>query len=379
MELQETIDKINREWNEMKTVFEQGKVERKAHGDMLGETKARLEAIGAAIDALELKISRPGSGATGEKQVKSPAHTKAFGTYLRKGVESLQPDERKLLTVSSATGGGFAAPDEFDRDLIKGIVEISPARSLAKVRMTSQRSVKMSKRTGTFAAVWVAEVGTRAETTGYAIGLEELPVHEIYALVDVSMQDLEDVDFDLEGELYAEFAEQFAKAEGTAFVSGSGVGRPEGLTINAAIAESVTGHATDVTYAGFVEVSHNLKIGYMANARFLMNMNTLGKARQLVSGAGELMWAPMAAGAPATILGFPYTIVQDLANQGASAYPVFFGDFKRGYTLVDRIQTQVTRDDVTQATFGAVRYIARKRLGGQVVLAEAIRKLKCSV
>jgi predicted phage gp36 major capsid-like protein len=37
------------------------------------------------------------------------------------------------------------------------------------------------------------------------------------------------------------------------------------------------------------------------------------------------------------------------------------------------------RDEVTQLTSGAVRFYSYKRNGGQVVVAEAIRKLKVSV
>ena len=73
--------------------------------------------------------------------------------------------------------------------------------------------------TGGVSAQWVAESGTRSETTGYQVGLEEIPAHEHYALVDISEQDLEDTVFNLEAEMQSEFAEQFAKAEGSAFVS----------------------------------------------------------------------------------------------------------------------------------------------------------------
>ena len=56
-----------------------------------------------------------------------------------------------------------------------------------------------------------------------------------------------------------------------------------------------------------------------------------------------------------------------------SAKPVAFGDFARAYTIVDRINMSVQRDALTQATSGNIRYVARKRVGGAVVLPEAIR------
>ena len=81
-------------------------------------------------------------------------------------------------------------------------------------------------------------------------------------------------------------------------------------------------------------------------------------------------------GVPNTILGSPYVEATDVADLGSSAKAVFFGDFRRGYLIVDRVQMSVMRDPFTQATSGNVRYIARRRVGGQVILPEAINKLK---
>ena len=55
---------------------------------------------------------------------------------------------------------------------------------------------------------------------------------------------------------------------------------------------------------------------------------------------------------------------------------VIFGDFGRGYMIVDRVALSVLRDPYSQAATGNVRYIARRRVGGEVVLAEAMRILK---
>ena len=83
-------------------------------------------------------------------------------------------------------------------------------------------------------------------------------------------------------------------------------------------------------------------------------------------------------GKPNTIDGDPYVEVPDMPSEAANAYPIAYGDFNRAYTLVDRINMVALRDPFTQATSGNIRFIIRRRLGGQVVLAEAIRKLKCS-
>jgi HK97 family phage major capsid protein len=44
--------------------------------------------------------------------------------------------------------------------------------------------------------------------------------------------------------------------------------------------------------------------------------------------------------------------------------------------IVDRVALSVLRDPYSQAASGNVRYIARRRVGGEVVLSEAMRALK---
>ena len=71
----------------------------------------------------------------------------------------------------------------------------------------------------------------------------EIPTHEMYALIDISHQNLEDSAFDLEAEIRGEAEEQFAVAEGAAVVSGNAIGKPEGWLTNADIASTNSGTA----------------------------------------------------------------------------------------------------------------------------------------
>jgi HK97 family phage major capsid protein len=69
----------------------------------------------------------------------------------------------------------------------------------------------------------------------------------------------------------------------------------------------------------------------------------------------------------------------DMPDIGAGLYPVAYGDFMRGYYIVDRVGMTMIRDEFTLATSGKVRFTYTRRVGGKVVLPEAIIKLKCSV
>ncbi len=341
-------------------------------------TTAELNAenIKSQIEKLETVVRRPNSGFEA-KQVDD--YMDAFDKYCRKGVEGLDAMEKKALTVSNDSTGGYLAPPEYVRELIKDVTEISPIRSIARIRSTGARSIQVPKRTGTFAAQWVSESGTRSETTGYNVGLEELPAHEQYALVDISEQDLEDSVFDLEAEMQSEFAEQFAKAEGTAFVTGNAVGKPEGFMTNSSVSEINSGSNTAITADNLISLVHNIKSEYGRNGVFVFNRSTLAEIRKLKDTAGQYAFQAgmtLQGGMVNTILGQPYVEASDMANVTQNAYPVAFGDFRRAYMIVDRVSLAVLRDPFTQATTGNVRYIARRRVGGQVVLPEALTKLK---
>ena len=316
------------------------------------QTKAQQEGVAEKVEKLETVMSRPNSG----YDAKSVDDTcVAFETYCRKGLQSLTDMEKKALTVSNDSTGGYLAPPEYVRELLKTVTEVSPIRSIARLRTTGQRSIQVPKRTAQFAAQWVAESGTRSETTGWNVGLEEIPAHESYALVDISEQDLEDSVFDLEAEMQSEFAEQFAKAEGTAFVSGNAVGKPEGFMTNSDVGEVVSGHASTILADGLISLVHGIKSEYAKNGTFVFNRTTLASVRKLKDTAGQYVFQAgmmLTGGVTNTVLGYPYVEATDMPS--------------------------VLRDPFTQATTGNVRYIARRRVGGQVVQAEAIVKQKCS-
>lgn len=344
----------------------------------LNQAEKNAENIKEQVSKLETVLKRPNSGMD-TKSIDD--RVAAFDAYCRKGVENLDPAEKKALTVSNDSTGGYLAPPEYVRELLKTVTEISPIRSIARVRSTGQRSIQVPKRTSQFSASWVAESGTRSETTGYNVGLEEIPAHEHYALVDISEQDLEDTVFDLEAEMQAEFAEQFAKAEGAAFVSGNAVGKPEGFMTNSNVGEAISGNASALTADGLITLVHSIKSDYSRNGTFVFNRSTLSAIRKLKDTAGQYIFQQgmlLSGGMSSTILGHPYVEATDMPNVAANAYPIAFGDFRRAYMIVDRVALAVLRDPFTQATTGNVRYIARRRVGGQVVQAEAIVKQKVS-
>jgi len=204
-----------------------------------------------------------------------------------------------------------------------------------------------------------------------------IDAHECYAMVDISQAMLEDSAFNMESEMATEFAEQFAVLEGNSVVAGNGVGKPLGFTdASAGVGSTNSGSGTALTANGLLDLTGAIKSDYLRNARFLMNRGTFAKLLQLEDGEGQKIFhigLNLVNGAPSTILGYQYTLATDMPDIGGSAKPIAFGDFARAYTLVDRTNMSINRDPYTRATSGQIRYIARRRVGGTVVLAEAIQ------
>ena len=355
--------------------------------------KAKLAAEEAkqSVEELELRFNRQGLGSIGAgKKSDIKEWARAVVDAHTKGVVNLTQDQQKALNdvaseykamaVSNDSTGGYLAPVEYVREIIKGVTEISPARQLARVRTTGSESMMLRKRTGQFSALWTAEQGNRGETDGLRYGMIEIPTHELYALIDLSEQNLEDSAFNLAAEVSFEATEQFAVAEGAAFVSGTGVGRPEGFLVNSDVGVINTGSAAAITSDSLFTLKHAIKTAYTRNANWVMNRTTLGSVRKLKDSQGEYLWqSGLALGKPNTLDGDPYVEVPDMPSEAANSRPIAYGDFARAYTMVDRIAMSMLRDPYTQATSGNIRFIFRRRLGGAVILPEAIQILKCSI
>lgn len=347
-----------------------GKIGRSDLDEYERKYEARLAELSKAIATL---------GAPQPDQQATPAsETKSFFSGLKKKLtgKALDELETKVMTVGDPTTGGYLAPAEFVNDIIKFDVLYSPIRTLAKVRQTKNRSIQIPKKTQSASAAWVTEIGTRSETTNPKFGLEEIPTHEMFALAKISKQDLEDTAFDLQGFLVEEFGEQFGVLEGEAFLTGNAVGKPEGILVNSAI----TGF-TGVTTQGKVVADDMLETLYALNDRYARSATwlwkrstTLAIAKLKNATTGDYLWQPgfQVQGQP-NVLGRPYVECKDMPAEGNGAKAVAIGDFRSGYIIVDRLEVEIMVDPYTSKSTGCVEISARKRVGGQVVLPEAIK------
>jgi HK97 family phage major capsid protein len=85
----------------------------------------------------------------------------------------------------------------------------------------------------------------------------------------------------------------------------------------------------------------------------------------------------MESGQPSTILGYAVAEAPGMPDVATNTFPIAFGNWQRGYTVVDRIGTRVLRDPYTNKPY--VGFYATKRVGGMVVDSEAIKVLATRV
>lgn len=327
------------------------------------------------IADLETRMNRPG-GQGGNSNSEISLERRAFANFLRLGDNRMDAEEVRALVVGDDTKGGFLAPAEFQTEVIRGIVEISPIRQAVRVGSTSAGSVILPKLTGRPTASWVGEEEERPETT-MTFGQVEIPVHELAAYIDVSLRLLEDSAINVEAEIASELSQEFALKEGAALSNGDGAKKPLGVQRTPGVAEVINGSATVLNPDKLVALMYALPAAYRSTASWLMNGVTLGVVMTMKDGQGNFLWQPsFQAGQPSTLLGRPIIEDNSMPDIGNGTYPIQFGDFSKGYRVFDRVGMSVLRDPYTQATKGLVRFHARRRVGGGPVLAEALRKLK---
>ena len=352
----------------------------------LKKIEQSLDRQRTALERLALEQSRPAIG--DDPRRTDPEHKSAWSAYLRKGDDSgIARLDLKSLNVGTEAQGGYVAPPELDRLIEQRLTASSPMRQIASVRQTSATVFRKPVSLGTTSA-WAAETGSRTETTAPTLDLLEFPAAELYAMPAATQTLLDDAYADIDEWLADEVEASFSTQESAAFVTGDGSGKPKGFLSYDMIAES--SHAWDkigFTLSGaagafaasdpadkLIDLVYSLKSQFRANARFVMNRRTVSGVRKLKDADGNYLWRPGGAGEAASLLGYPVTEIEDMPDIAANAFAIAFGDFRRGYLIVDRQGARVLRDPYSLKPY--VLFYTTKRVGGGVQNFDAIKLMK---
>lgn len=349
--------------------------------------RAEMDALGAKVDGAVLAAGRP--ALDGAKAEGDPARRAFVDGYLRKGAEAGL--ELKSFAGTSGADGGYAVPHEIDAVIDATLKSISPIRGIANVvKVGSAGYRKLVTRGGTPSG-WVSETAARPETDTPDFAEIAPPMGELYANPAASQAMLDDAAFDVESWLAGEISLEFARAEGAAFVLGNGTNKPRGF-----LSGTITNEADGVRAFGtlqyvasgaagafaasnpqdrLIDLIQALRSPYRQGAVFVMNSATLSVIRKFKTADGAFLWAPgLAEGRPDTLLGYPVIEAEDMPDIAANNHAIAFGNFKAGYLIAERTETQILRDPYSNKPF--VHFYATKRVGGAVTNSEAIKLMK---
>jgi HK97 family phage major capsid protein len=358
--------------------------------EKLARIDTALDDAKRRLDRLSLDRSRPPLG--GADTPRDPAlaeHKAAFHSYVRTGeAAGLKRLEEKALSAGSGPDGGYLVPDNVEREVLRRLANVSPIRAIASVRVISGGQYKLAFSTTGPATGWVGETAARPQTASPTLSEMSFPAMELYAMPAATQTLLDDAVVDIESWIAEEVESAFAEQESAAFVNGDGVNKPKGFLATETVEEEIwewgrlgtvnTGGATfpvsnpsDV----LVDLIYTLKSGYRQNAAFVMNRKTQSAIRRFKDDNGAYLWAPPASiGQAATLMGFPVVEAEDMPDIGLNACAIAFGDFKRGYLIVDRAGMRVLRDPYSAKPY--VLFYTTKRVGGGVQDYAAIKLLK---
>jgi HK97 family phage major capsid protein len=364
-------------------------IERKQHADVLLEEK--VERINRDMDRMITKAARPALGnPVRRNEVIAIEHKAAFESYARTGqADALRMIESKALNGALAPDGGYLLPPDAEASILARMASLSPIRSVAMVRTLANPSLKKAVYPTGSNGGWSSQSLASNTVTANQYSELSFPTMELFSQPAATQTMLDDAAVDVESWISDEIVYSFAAAESTAFITGDGVNRPRGLLNYPTVADASWSWgnlgtiATGVS-AGFAatnpsdilfDLAHGLKSAYRQNGTFVMNRKTQGAIRKFKDTTGNYIWSPPTIlGGKATLMNFPVVEAEDMPDIAANSLSIAFGNFTRGYLVIDRIGIRALRDPYSAKPY--VLFYTTKRVGGGVQDFQAIKLLR---
>lgn len=362
--------------------------------DTLGEqiaTRERTETLDerfADIDAQTRVDARdPGDGAGSVDQYRA-----AYDKWVRGGMTGLAEDERALLeqnfrALQTDTGaaGGYTVPEGFWAKVTETMKAFGGVREVAEVVPTSTgANLPWPTNDDTSNTGEILEEGTAVSEQDVAFGQKTLAAFTASSkMIRVSNLLLADTGVDIEGFLGRRVGMRIGRIQNTRLTTGTGASQPQGVITGATTGKTTAG-ATAITYNEIIDLIHSVDAAYRAtgNCRFMFHDLILAYVRKIRddsggSGLGRPIWEPsVQAGVPDLLLGYPYTVNNDMASTVATTNKTMaFGDFRLGYAVRTVSGGQLARLTERYAEYLQTAFFGYERFDGLVQDASAYKLL----
>jgi HK97 family phage major capsid protein len=367
-------------------------IERKQRADVLLEEK--VERLNRELDRMTTRAARPALGASGQRgEIAAFEHKAAFESYARTGqADAIRMVESKAMNGAIAPDGGYLLPPDAEATILARMAALSPIRGLATVRPLANSALKKAVYPNGANVGWALQSTPSNAVTGGQYAELNFPTMELFAQPAATQTMLDDAAVDVESWIADEIIYSFSEAESAAFISGDGINKPKGLLTyptvdDASWAWGSLGTISTGVSANFpasnpsdvlVDFTHALRSAYRQHASFVMSRKTQAAIRKFKDTTGNYIWSPPATvGARATLMNFPIVEAEDMPDIAADSLSIAFGDFRRGYLVIDRVGIRALRDPYSAKPY--VLFYTTKRVGGGVQDFEAIKLLKFGV
>ena len=352
---------------------------------------AEISKRDAEIASLKTQIAQLSNPITGTAQTEDPSkqYEKDFHNYLKTG-NAL--NLRAAGSEGTNANGGYICPDGLDKRVVELLTPRSTIRRNATIIQAAGKNYQRPyKKTG-ITSGWIGETGSRTATDAQEYDVITATVGELYAFPQYTQNFLADTWYNFEEGFARDLAISFSDKEETAFVSGDGSNKPNGIL--AALREAKddtqrtwnklqqinTESATGITLNSLYAIKDSLNYAYRSNAKWYMSTSTYTALQQtLVDGEhrGIFGRGDVSQNMPETLLGYPIEIDDYMPAVAANACPIVFGDMRQGYAILERPGIGVLRDMYSNKPYIGLYSI--KRVGGLVQDYRALKVLCVAV
>ena len=338
----------------------------------MGKEITRLERQAQIDDEMARPVdtpvtSKPGAGAP---NMKTGRASDEYKNALERAMRTKFRQVSDILQEGTDADGGYLVPEEYDTRLIVALEGENIMRQLGTVIKTSgERKINIASTKP--AAAWIDE-GEELTFGDATFDQILLDAHKLHVAVKVTEELLYDNAYDLESYITDQFGKALANAEEDAFLNGSGSGEPLGL-----FAETGGGTTADtveaITSDALISLVYALKRPYRKSASWIINDSLMAEIRKLKDDDGQYIWQKSyQEGEPDRLLGYPVHTSQYAPEDG-----VAFGDYSY-YNIGDRGTRSIQQLNELFAGNGLVAFVAKERVDGKLVLAEAVQILRIS-
>jgi HK97 family phage major capsid protein len=379
MEAKMEIKNFDEYANETKKMFESLTNEVKTFAndrdkilDKLNKFEKDVADVRNAVTTLESKANTPPHTPEEDEKIEMAKAKKAINDYIRKGIP--MPSEIKGLYGDSGSTGGYTIPENLYPGVVEKAVQYCPMLSLATViTITKGNSLKVPIESTVLAVDTRTERTSAAETDAPTFNRPTIDIYDYVAEPRASRDFLDDSGIDVEGYLNRAAAKYLAATFGAQCAIGTGTNQPTGFTAET-VQSVLSGAAGALQINTLANLMMKVKAPYRVNGKWACNGNTLATIIGLASGVYQKVVDFNPATGNFTIYNKDVIEMPELPDIGASAYPLYFGDWTEACWVVRKSDINLLQDPYTARP--DVKFVFTMRYGFKLVLPEAIAKMK---